>query len=474
MNLKQLMIAAVLLLIAGPLQAAPMNVIIILTDDQGYEDLGCFGSTRIKTPNIDQMAAEGIKLTSFYTAASVCSPSRAALLTGRMPKRAGVPAVLFPYSQTGLPEDEITIAELLKTKDYATGIVGKWHLGHLPKYLPINQGFDSYFGLPYSNDMSIAKELAIASEPKLHRGWTMDQLNADVVQYQHDYKSMKNVMPLMRGQEVIEYPVDQSQLTKRYTEEAVQFIHQNRDHPFFLYLPHSMPHNPIHVSEAFDGVSGSGRYCDSIEEIDWSVGEIRKAVSKAGLDQHTFIVYCSDNGPANRRKSLRGSSAGPLRGFKFDTFEGGQRVPAVLWAPSVIPPGSVSNEILSTLDLLPTIAHYVDVAMPRDRVFDGYDISDVLEGKSKKSPRHEMYFYKANSEMIDGIRAGDWKYLKEGDRRPLKPTADQSANQPTRTKEPMLFHLNQDLGERTNLHRKYPEKVEELKRKMKAFDATIQ
>jgi arylsulfatase A len=218
----------------GALQAsaAPKNFIVILTDDQGYEDLGCFGSTRIKTPNIDQLAREGMKLTSFYTASSVCSPSRAALLTGRMPKRVGVPAVLFPWSETGLPEEEITIAEMLKTRGYATGMVGKWHLGHLKKYLPMKQGFDSWFGLPYSNDMSIAKELNLAEDLKLVNGWTIERLQADILQYQEDYKSMKNIMPLMQGEEVIEYPVDQSLLTKRYTEEAVRFIRENKDRPF--------------------------------------------------------------------------------------------------------------------------------------------------------------------------------------------------------------------------------------------------
>lgn len=459
---------------AGQVKAAPKNFIIILADDQGYEDLGCFGSTRIKTPNIDRLADEGMKLTSFYTASSVCSPSRAGLLTGRMPKRVGVPSVLFPFSQTGLPPEEITLAELLQTKGYATAIVGKWHLGHKKEFLPTHQGFDSFFGLPYSNDMSISKDLALSKNIKLNQGWTLDKVQADVAQYQTDYRSMKNTMPLMRGEEIVEYPVDQSQLTRRYTEEAVRFIHENKDQPFFLYLPHSMPHWPIFVSKPFENHSGNGLYSDCIEEIDWSVGEIRKALEATGNADDTFILYCSDNGPANRALKPDSSSAGPLRGVKFDTFEGGHRVPAVLWAPGTIQAGAESDVITSTLDILPTIAHYTGIPLPADRVTDGYDLADLLAGASSVSPRNEMYYYAANSTKMDGVRVGDWKFLYEGSSfAPVVNPGDKPQKRQGNV-APMLFNVKADMGEQTNLYSAHPEKVAELKKQMNLFDKGIE
>lgn len=456
------------------LKAQPINFIIILTDDQGYDDLSCFGSTRIQTPNIDKLAKEGTRLTSFYTSSSVCSPSRASLLTGRMPKRVKVPEVLFPYSQTGLPQKEITLAEILKTKGYKTAVIGKWHLGHLAQFLPEKQGFDYYYGLPYSNDMSIAKELSLAKDIRLNDGYTLEKIQADVAQYQKDYKSMKGVMPLMRNNEIIEYPVDQSTLTKRYTREAVRFIEKNKDEPFFLYLPHTMPHHPLFVSENFAGTSGNGLYCDIIQEIDWSVGEIVKALKENGLDKETFILYCSDNGPANRFKKPDLALSEEFRGVKFDTFEGGQRVPAVLWAPGNVKANTVSDEIASTLDIFPTIAHYAGIALPTDVVYDGYNLADFLSGKSKKSPRDEMYFYTANSTTIDGIRVGNWKYLEQGSVWTTQLADGEETKKRTDPAEPMLFKLDQDLGETGNLFSKYPEKAKELKRKMKEFDDAIQ
>ncbi|MEO0413671.1 MAG: sulfatase [Verrucomicrobiota bacterium] len=456
-------VAAFAVLMMGSV-AAPKNFIIIFTDDQGYGDLGCFGSPRVPTPNIDQMAKEGLKLTSFYTASSVCSPSRAALLTGRMPKRAGVPKVLFPRSQDGLPADEITIAELLKQKDYATALVGKWHLGHKKPYLPTNQGFDSYFGVPYSNDMSIAKELAIAPDIQFNSGWTRQRLESDWVQYQKDYKSMKDYVPLMRDEEVIEYPADQAHLTQRYTEEAVKFIKENREQPFFLYMAHTMPHTPFFVSEDFTDKTGHGLYCDSLAEIDWSVGQVIDAVKSNGLTDDTLILYTSDNGPAKGSRpsgshsSDQSPSAGPLRGYKFETFEGGQRVGTVAWSPGMIAAGQESDEMASTLDLFPTLAGLAGAELPDGHVLDGYSLVDFLSGESAVSPRDTMYYYKANSTEIDGIRVGDWKYLITGSRGKPKP---------------MLFNLKEDLGERNNLITQHPEKAEALKKAMMEFDASI-
>lgn len=448
--------------------AAPRNVIVILTDDQGYEDLSCFGSARLKTPNIDRMAEEGIKLTSFYTASSVCTPSRAGLLTGRLPKRVGLPKVLFPYSDNGLSPDEITIAELLKEKGYATAIIGKWHLGYQAAFLPTRQGFDSYFGIPYSNNMTIAGKMKIAEDVVLTGGYSLDQLRADmdaVNRSKGKVKALSDLAPLMRGDEVVEYPADQATLTARYTEEAVAFIEANQEKPFFLYLAHSFPHTPLFAGKAFQGSSGHGIYPDVIQELDWSVGQVLRTLKEHGLEEDTLVIFCSDNGPA---PGYGRGSAKPLSGTKFETLEGGQRVPAIVWAPGLIPSGSVRDEILSTLDLFPTIAHYTGCSVPGDREYDGYDISGVLEGRAPESPRSEMYFYTAGTTDIDGIRIGDWKYLNHGYKgaksRDLTP--DQIGEK--------LFNLREDIGETRNLIHVYPEKAKELKRKMKTFDGGIQ
>ncbi|MDZ8118777.1 sulfatase family protein [Pontiella agarivorans] len=468
-QVKNLMAVLVLSSLTLSVMAAPKNFVIILADDQGYEDLSCFGSKRIESPNIDQLAREGMRMTQFYTASSVCTPSRAGLLTGRMPKRAGVPRVLSPFrGSEGMPPSEITLAELLKEKGYTTGIIGKWHLGHMQKYLPLNQGFDSWFGLPYSNDMTIAAELKFSPNLKLNNGYTQEMLQNDLKLYLKKYQEYKGTMPLMRGHEVIEYPVDQTQLTKRYTEEAVQFIHENKEKPFFLYLAHSMPHRPIYTSEPFKG-SGADLYSDCIQEIDWSVGEVIKALKETGLDKETFVIYTSDNGPAGMGGPEAGS-AGPLRGKKFQTFEGGLRVPTVIWAPGEVPAGMVCDEMVSTLDLFPTLAAYAGAALPKDRIYDGYDVRRLLSGETTKSPRHEIYYYEANLPDMDGIRVGDWKFLYKGDRDLSK----FRKNMKPRNFKPMLFNLKDDPAERNNLYSAYPEKVEELKKQMDAFDATIQ
>ena len=329
--------------LAGHAAASPPNFVIIFADDLGYGDLACFGAEKIKTPNLDRMAAEGLRFTSFYSCADVCTPSRAGLLTGRYPVRFGMTPVLFPHSKTGIPAEELTIAELLKGEGYATACVGKWHLGHLPEYLPTQHGFDQYYGIPYSNDMD------------------------------------KGNPPLMRDTEIIENPVDQTTLTRRYTEEAVAFIEKNADKPFFLYMPHTFTHVPLYASDAFLGKSEGGLYGDVVEEIDWSVGEVLKAIKDAGVDENTLVVFTSDNGPWLRFGD-HGGSAGPLRDGKGTTFEGGMRMPTIARWPGTIEAGRTDNRIAATLDFLPTFAELAGATVPDARPMDDRSIAGVLRG----------------------------------------------------------------------------------------------
>ncbi|WP_440874268.1 sulfatase family protein [Thalassotalea sp. PLHSN55] len=442
------------------------NVVVIFTDDQGYEDLSSFGSQKAYTPNIDKMADEGMKLTSFYVASSVCSPSRAALLTGRMPVRAGVPKVLLPDSDNrngaGLPKGEITIAELLKQKHYATALIGKWHLGREKGYLPLDQGFDYYYGLPYSNNMSITQGLDVSSDIVFNQGYNHVKMDKDIQQLEKKLtKTLKNKPPLMRGYDIIEYPTDQTTLTERYTHEAVSFIKQNKDKPFFLYFAHSFPHVPIFAGEKFKGSSKGGPFYDAVQEIDWSVGEVMKTLKAQGLDKNTLVIFTSDNGPNSK------GSAKPLKGRKFNTYEGGVRVPAVIWAPSEIKAGTVTNEIVSALDLFPTIANYAGIAMPEDRIYDGMDLSSFLNGSVDKSPRNEVFYYSANTETIDGVRQGDWKFLYNGYhvRKPERAKGDDLVDK--------LYNLATDVGEQKNLITKYPEKAKTLIQRMNTFDAAL-
>ena len=315
------------------------NVVIIFCDDLGYGDLGCFGHPTIATPNLDRMAMEGMKLTQFYSASPVCTPSRAALMTGRLPVRSGMCSdkrrVLFPNSGGGLPEQEVTLAEAMSKAGYATACIGKWHLGHLPQFLPTSNGFDSYFGIPYSNDM--------------------DRVN-DAPRRQNAFRDPKieywNV-PLMRNLKIVERPADQTTITRRYTEEAIAFINQNTDRPFFLYLPHSLPHVPLFRSREFAGVSRRGLYGDVIEEIDWSVGQILQTLRNSQLDKKTIVWFTSDNGPWLSFRD-HGGSAGLLRAGKGTTWEGGMREPAIVWWPGSIAAGQVSTELVTTMDIYTT------------------------------------------------------------------------------------------------------------------------
>jgi arylsulfatase A len=391
------------------------NIIHIFADDLGYGDLSCFGATDIKTPNIDRIAGEGLRFTEFYSAAPVCSPSRAGLLTGRLPQRMGINGVFFPESFTGMPQNEITIAELLKEKDYATGIVGKWHLGHRYKFLPLQQGFDSYYGIPYSNDM-------------------------ESVLY-------------MRDNEVEEFNVDQRYITRRYTEEALKFIDQNKDNLFFLYVAHNMPHVPIYASEDFLGKSERGLYGDVVQELDWSVGQILKRLEQLNLIDNTLVIFSSDNGPWLVMED-HGGSAGILREGKQYTFEGGMRVPTVAMWKNKIPAGIVYNDIACQIDWFPTFAKITGINLPRDRVIDGRDISEILFNTGKREDSTYLYFDGAD---LQCYRKGNWKI-----KRPYEGYEGSVWKKAVKAHDTLLIDLKKDPGERNNLFQEYPDLTRNL------------
>ena len=446
---------------AGLMQAQHKpNVVIIFTDDQGYQDLGCYGSPLIQTPSIDGMAREGLKLTDFYVSASVSSASRAGLLTGRLNTRNGVKGVFFPESE-GMPSEEITLAEALKEQDYATGCFGKWHLGDLKGHLPTDQGFDKYFGIPYSNDMYIGPSQKFASNAVFREGYTLSEAKAD-----QDFvrnapnratikKRLNSVSPLFEGDEIIEYPCDQSTTTRRYFDKAIEFVGQNKEKPFFVYITPSMPHIPLFASEQFRGKSKRGLYGDVVEEIDWNVGRFLDYLDQQGLAESTLVIFASDNGPWLGYKENSGS-ADPLRGGKFSYYEGGVRVPCILRWKGTIPAGVTSDAIIASIDLFPTIMHYAGCRSFRQKI-DGVDISSFLENPSLRL--RDEYVYVKGGE-VHGIRKGDWVYLpktgnskfKEGD-------------------VPELFNLKRDIGETNNLHLEYPEKVKELQEVMQLYQA---
>ena len=416
------------------------NLIIIFTDDLGYGDLGIYGHQTIKTPNLDRMANEGQKWTNFYVSANVCTPSRAGLLTGRYAIRSGMTSdkrwVLFPDSDGGLPAKEITIAEVLKEAGYTTAAIGKWHLGHLPQYLPTSQGFDSYYGIPYSNDMD----------------------RVDVIEGEEDYLSAFpnpkietfNV-PLMRDEEIIERPADQTTITKRYTKEAVKFITANKERPFFLYLAHSLPHVPLFTSDDFKDVSERGLYGDVIEEIDWSAGEIVKVLKREGIDKNTLVVFTSDNGPW-KLFGNQGGSSGLLYGAKGTSYEGGVREPAIFWWPGTIMPEVVSK-MGSTLDILPTFASLAGAILPNDRIYDGFDLTSVFKGESI-SPRNEMIYY--HNTKIFAARKGDYK-LYYYSNNPLG-----YPEKLEKLEKYQLFNLAHDPSEKDDIMDQFPEIVQEI------------
>jgi arylsulfatase A-like enzyme len=345
----------------GGAQTRSPNIVLIYADDLGYGDLGCYGSN-IATPELDRMAQEGVRFTDFYSASSVCSPSRAALLTGRYPLRVGVPRVIDPQDSGGLSRSEPTIAEMLKAVGYGTSCIGKWHLGHKPGFLPTDRGFDEYFGIPYSNDMW----------PRV----------------------------LMRDTEVIEQHVRMEDLTQRYTDRARDFIERSKDRPFFLYMPHTFPHIPLGVSQRFAGASGQGPYGDTVQELDWSVGQILQAIKDAGLDDNTLVMFSSDNGPWYQ------GTVGPLRGRKGDTYEGGMRVPFIARFPGRIPGGQVNRYMATTMDILPTIARLTGAPLPV-KPLDGVNIWPQLTGLAPTMGRETFLYF--NDYHLQCARFGPWK-----------------------------------------------------------------
>jgi len=416
-------------------KATSPNFIIIFADDLGYGDLSCYGHPTIRTPNLDKMASEGMRFTQFYVSTNVCSPSRASLLTGRLPVRTGVyPGVFRTNSASGLPLSELTIAELLKQKDYSTAIIGKWHLGSKPEFLPTKQGFDYYFGIPYSNDMGLAG--TFANDTTIAK-----------------YKVKNPKLPLYRNNEVIEYEPDQTLLTKRYTDEALKFIRQNKEKPFFLYYPNNFPHAPLYASNDFLGKSKRGIYGDAVEELDWSVGKILDELKALNIDDNTFVVFASDNGPWLLLQQY-GGSAGLLFEGKGSTYEGGMRVPMIARWPGKIPKNVVNEALASSLDVLPTILSMAGIEMPKDRDFDGMNISDLLYGKAKKI-RDIIYFYH-NDGTLRAVRKSQWKAE-------FVTQPSYSMEKPVVHDTPLLYNIENDPSEKYDLAAKYPEIVKELK-----------
>ena len=427
-----------------------VNVVLIFADDQGYGDLGCFGSQKIKTPNIDQMAKEGRKFTSFMVASPVCTPSRAALLTGCYPKRVGLHQhVLFPSSTKGLNPDEYTLADHFKSLGYATACFGKWHLGHHPETLPRQNGFDQYFGIPYSNDMNHPDN---KGKPRGgHAG--MDILWNDPESTLTKWKT-----PLFENEKIVELPVDQRTITRRCTDRTISFIKKNKDKPFFVYVPHSMPHIPLYVPDEIRDPNPLNAYTCVIEHIDSEVGRIINVLKDLKLEKDTIVIYTTDNGPWLPFKH-HGGSAGPLREGKGTTFEGGQRVPCVMWGPGRIPANSVCEQLFASIDLLPTFAKMTGKNLPSDRKIDGVDASDLLLGKGT-SGRKEFLHYTSRGEL-EGIRSGNWKLLRKKSRR--KTEGDTI----------YLFDLGKDLGEQNNLASEQPAIVARLSARMNELDSEI-
>ena len=415
----------------------PPNVVFIYADDLGYGDLSCYGSDSIYTPHLDALAAKGIRYTDFYSTSPICSPSRAGLMTGQYPIINGIGPVFFPHSKGGLNPETFTMAEMFKEEGYATACIGKWHLGHEPQFHPLNHGFDQFFGLRYSNDMD----------------WP--------VPWNPDYKP-KQDLALYRDTTIIDQPVYQSTLTQRYTAEAIKFVAKNQEKPFFLYWPHTFPHEPLYVSAEFKGTSKYGLYGDVVQELDNSVGELLKALEDLGLAENTIVVFSSDNGGrvvpqrwGNREPT--GSNA-PLRGRKQTTFEGGIRVPTIAYGKGYFEGGQVNNIPSIMCDWLPTFASIIDYPLPEDLALNGENLLTLDPNKER-----DLFFYRMD--QLNSVRSGDWK-LKLAN-------PDRVRGEPMPHPEDLLFNLAEDIGEQENLALKHPEKVKELKEKMAAFEQSI-
>ncbi|MHB8898723.1 MAG: sulfatase family protein [Thermoguttaceae bacterium] len=421
-----LLVLPVAIQAAGESAPARPNLIVINIDDMGYADIGPFGSQLNRTPNLDRMAGEGRKFTSFY-AAPVCSPSRSSLRTGCYPKRAlAIPHVLFPGNDVGLAPAEVTVAEVLKTKGYATGIVGKWHLGDQPEFLPLQQGFDFYFGLPYSNDM----------------GPSQDGIKSDLGAPLPKPKPQEQPpLPLIRNSTVLQrvLPDDQQSLVERYTDESLRFIEAHKAQPFFLYLAHNAVHFPLYPGKKWAGRSPHGLYSDWVEEVDWSVGQVLQALRSQGLAERTLVVFTSDNGGTRRAVNT------PLRGFKGSTLEGGVRVPMIAWWPGRVPGGTSCEAITGMFDILPTFAALAGAETPSDRKIDGQNIWPQMAGDG--GPAHETFFYYRGL-RLEAVRRGDWKLELPPQQKPKA--------------KARLYNLKNDIGESTDLAAANPAVVAEL------------
>ncbi len=451
-TLNLLLTGIIAVLAAAPVPARagrPPNVVIILADDLGYGDLGCYSHPSIRTPNLDRMAAEGMRFTDFYVAACVCTPSRAALLTGRLPIRSGMSGDLQHRVQNrnspgGLPPEEITIARALKGKGYATQCVGKWHLGHHPQNLPTRHGFDGFYGLRWSNDMEPARGIPKGASASLHpkpEWWNCT---------------------LMRNDQPIEQPADLSTLTRRYTEEAVRFIQQNRKRPFFLYFAHTYPHIPLFASKAFQKTSPRGLYGDVVEELDWSVGQVLDTLRKQGLDKNTLVFFTSDNGPW-LVKDLVGGCAGLLQGGKGSTWEGGMREPGIAWWPGRIKAGTVNRELACSIDLFNTCLTLAGAPIPSDRIIDGVDMTPMLLGKGPGRRNMVIYY---NGDEVYALRKGAYKAH-------FSTYSGYGKEAPENHNPPLLFHLPNDPGERFNIAADHPEVIADIRQELEKYRATL-
>jgi len=413
-----------------PKAARQPNILVILTDDLGYDDVGCYwtpdnrpGFEKIQTPNLDRLAAEGVRFTDYYAPSSVCSPSRAALMTGCYPVRVGFPGILFSESLAGLNPDEVTLAEILKERGYATACVGKWHLGHLAPFSPRQHGFDAFYGMMFPNDMK--------------------------------------PFVLHRDETVVEPHPDQKTLTEQFTEEAVKFVRAKRDQPFFLYLAYSAPHIPLHVSDGFRGKSARGLYGDVVECMDWGVGEVLKALDETGLADQTLVVFTSDNGPDTRGPYDKRGQAFPLRAAKATTREGGVRVPCLMRWPGRIPAGFVCREIASAMDVLPTVAGIAGAQPPQDRIIDGKDILPLMTKPGAPSP-HDAFFY-YYGQKLEAVRSANWKLVFPRTAMDDTPYERKQGAAKEALLPEALYDLAADVGETTDVTGKHPEVAARLR-----------